>query len=160
MATRKRQTWLFKSEPNVYSYADLERDGRTHWDGIRNYQARNLLRDDVKEGDGVLFYHSNAKPMAVAGVARVVREAYPDASQFDPKSKYHDPKSDPGDPTWLMVDIAPVAACPESLTRDALKDEPALAEMMLLRRGSRLSIQPVSAREWKRIMTMAGIRDA
>lgn len=155
----KRSTWLFKSEPDVYSYDDLERDGRTSWDGIRNYQARNILRDDVKVGDGVLFYHSRANPMAIAGVAKVVREAYPDPSQFDPKSKYQDPKSDPDQPTWLMVDIAPVVAFAEPLTRDALKDVPALAEMMLLKRGARLSIQPVTAAEWKKILSLAGVRE-
>lgn len=161
MAARRksRRTWLFKSEPDVYSFDDLVRDGRTEWDGIRNYQARNLLRDDVKVGDGVLFYHSNAKPMVIAGVAEVVREAYPDPSQFDARSKYADPRSDPDDPTWLMVDIAPVAPLDPPLTRDALKDVPALADMMLLKRGARLSIQPVTAAEWKAVLALGGVKE-
>jgi len=146
--------WLFKSEPDVYSFADLLRDGKTHWDGVRNYQARNLLRDDIKLGDGVLFYHSNAKPMVVAGVAKVVRAGYPDHTAFDRKSKYYDPKSDPEDPTWYMVDVAPVEAFDPPITRDELKARKALAGMMLLQRGSRLSVQPVSAAEWRHILKM------
>ena len=156
---RARRHWLFKSEPDVYAYDDLERDGRTSWEGVRNHQARNLLRDEVKEGDGVLFYHSSAKPMAIAGVAVVVGEARPDPTQFDRKSKYHDPKSDPAAPTWFLVDIAPVARFEEPLTRDALKDDRELADMMLLRRGSRLSIQPVTKEEWTRILALGGVRE-
>ena len=148
--------WLFKSEPDAYSFDDLLRDGGTHWDGVRNYQARNLLRDDIKKGDGVLFYHSNSKPMAIAGAAVVVREGYPDHTAFDPESKYYDPKSNPEDPTWYMVDIEPVEAFAAPITRDELKEQNGLAGMMLLQRGSRLSVQPVTAAEWRRILKMGG----
>ena len=151
-----RRYWLFKSEPDVYPYSALVRDRRTHWDGVRNFQARNLLRDEIKLGDGVLFYHSNAKPMCIAGIAKVVAEGYPDHTAFDPDSNYHDPKSDPDEPTWFMVDIAPVKALPEPLTRDQLKQIPALADMMLLRRGARLSVQPVTAAEWRAVLKAAG----
>lgn len=155
---RARRYWLFKSEPDVYSFDDLVRDGRTHWEGVRNYQARNLLRDEIALGDGVLFYHSNAKPMAIAGVAKVVKAGYPDHTAFDDSAKYHDPKSDPEDPAWFMVDIAPVEAFAEPLTRDQLKQDAELADMMLLQRGSRLSVQPVTTGEWRRILKLGGVR--
>ncbi|MHC5062467.1 MAG: EVE domain-containing protein [Planctomycetota bacterium] len=154
----KRRYWLFKSEPGAYSIDDLVRDKRTCWDGVRNYEARNLLRDDVKIGDGVLFYHSNARPMAVTGVAEVVREGYPDYTAFDPGSKYHDPKSDPEKPAWFMVDIRLLAKIEEPVTREVMMGEAALKDMMLLRRGARLSIQPVSKREWDRVLKMAGLK--
>jgi predicted RNA-binding protein with PUA-like domain len=146
-----RRYWLFKSEPAVYSFADLVRDGRTHWNGVRNYQARNLLRDEIKRGDGVLFYHSNAEPMAIVGIAEVVAEGYPDHTAFDPESEYYDPRSDPDQPTWYMVDLAPVRPLPAPLTRAQLKAMPELAGMMLLRPGARLSVQPVTAAEWRAI---------
>jgi predicted RNA-binding protein with PUA-like domain len=155
---KARKYWLMKSEPDVYSWDDLVRDGRTHWDGVRNYQARNMMRDEMKVGDGVLYYHSNAKPMCIAGVAKVVKEGYPDPSAFDRKSKYHDPDSDEADPTWFCVDIAPVVGFDEPVTRDQLKDDPKLAEMMVLQRGARLSVQPVSAAHFKHICKMAGAR--
>jgi predicted RNA-binding protein with PUA-like domain len=142
----------------VYSFDDLVRDGRTHWEGVRNYQARNLLRDEIAVGDGVLFYHSNQEPMAIAGVAKVVREGYPDHTAFDPSSRYYDPQSDPDDPTWYMVDVAPVEAFAEPLTRERLKAEKALAGMMLLQRGARLSVQPVTAAEWRAVLKLAGAR--
>ena len=153
---RPRRYWLFKSEPGSYSIDQLERDGRTFWNGVRNYQARNLLRDEILEGDGVLFYHSNARPMAVVGVARVVREGYPDHTQFDAGDHYYDPDSDPADPRWYMVDIEFVGRMREPVTRDAMKAEPALEEMMLLQRGSRLSVQPVTAEEWRTVLRMGG----
>ena len=158
MARRARRFWLFKSEPDAYSFDDLVRDGRCFWDGVRNYQARNLLRDEIAVGDGVLYYHSNAKPMAVVGVASVVRSGYPDHTAFEAGHKYFDPKSDPDDPTWYMVDVEPVVKFDEPLTRDELKEVDALAEMMLLRRGARLSVQPVTAAEWKTILKLAGQR--
>lgn len=154
---RPRRFWLFKSEPSAYSFEDLVRDGRTHWDGVRNYQARNLLRDEIAVDDGVLFYHSNAKPMAIAGICRVVRCGYPDPSAFDPASKYHDASSDPDDPTWFCVDIAPVRAFEPPLTRERLQSEPALGDMMLLRRGSRLSVQPVTGPEWRAVLALGGL---
>lgn len=151
-----RRYWLFKSEPDVYSIGDLERDGRTTWEGIRNYQARNLLRDEVQVGDGVLFYHSNARPLAVVGVARVCTAAYPDPFQFEPESRYHDPRSDPQAPRWLMVDVEHVATFRRPVERAVMAAEPALAEMMVLRRGARLSIQPVTPEEWRRVLELAG----
>lgn len=156
MASAKRSTrfWLFKSEPDVYSIDDLARERRTSWEGVRNYQARNLMRDEMKKGDGVLFYHSNAKPMAVTGIGKIVKEAYPDHFAFDPDHRYFDPKSDPDDPAWLMLDVGYVAKCENVVTRDDLKAEPRLAEMMVLARGSRLSVQPVTAAEWKVVVEM------
>jgi len=137
--------WLMKSEPGVYSIADLERDGTTSWEGIRNYQARNFLRDDMKKGDLVLFYHSNAEPPGVAGVARVARAAYPDIHATDPKSRYYDERATPAEPIWVMVDLEFVERFDEIVALDALKAEPALAEMLVIRKGQRLSVQPVAA---------------
>lgn len=154
--TGARRFWLLKSEPSVYSFADLQRDQRTCWDGVRNYQARNLLRDELKPDDGVLFYHSSEEPMAVAGVARVVKAGYPDPSAFDPRDDHHDPDSDPKGPTWFAVDIVPVAAFRAPVTRAQLKAEPALAGMMVLARGSRLSVQPVTPAEWRKVLALGG----
>lgn len=159
-AARKTHYWLFKSEPASYSIDDLaaEQEQTTFWDGVRNYQARNMLRDEIKVGDRVLFYHSNAQPMAIVGTAEVVREGYPDHTAFDKKSKHFDEKSDPDDPTWMMVDIKLMQKFPAPVTRDELKAEPKLAEMLLLKRGSRLSIQPVTAEEWKIIHKLAEVK--
>jgi predicted RNA-binding protein with PUA-like domain len=161
MAAKKnaRRYWLVKSEPEVYSIQDLQRDGRTPWDGVRNYQARNTLRDEMRVGDGVLFYHSNQRPLAVVGLARVARAGYPDHSAFDPASAHHDPKSDPAAPTWYMVDLEFVARFAAPVTRDALAAEPELAGMVLLQRGSRLSVQPVAPTEWRRVLALAGMRE-
>jgi len=155
-----RRYWLFKSEPDSYSIDDLKKDKRTFWNGVRNYQARNLLRDEIQKGDGVLFYHSNARPMAIVGIAKVVKAGYPDDTAFDPQDKYHDPDSDPSDPRWFMVDIAHVATLAEPLTRDALKQVDELDEMMLLQRGSRLSVQPVQEHEWRTILKLAGQQES
>jgi predicted RNA-binding protein with PUA-like domain len=146
--------WLMKSEPNVYSIADLQRDGRTCWDGVRNYQARNMMRDEMKIGDRVLFYHSNVKPMGIYGVAEVVREGYPDDSAFDPHDPHYDPKSDPHNPTWMMVDIAYVGTFATPVTLDTLKQTPGLEKMKVIQRGSRLSVQPVSPQEWDIVMAL------
>ena len=158
MAAKKvpsgRRYWLFKSEPSVYGWDHLVKDRRTHWDGVRNYQARNLLRDDIKVGDGVLFYHSNAKPTAVVGVAKVVKAGYPDHTALDKRSKYYDPDDSAENPRWYMVDIAPVRGFAEPLDRDRLKAAAALEKMMVLQRGSRLSVQPVTPAEWKAILRM------
>ena len=154
-----RSYWLFKSEPDHYSFAQLERDRRTHWHGVRNYQARNLLRDDIQVGDGVLFYHSNAEPTAIVGLARVVKNGYPEPTQFDAKSDYHDPDSDPSDPRWFVVDIECVAPLREPLSRERCKAEPALAGMVLLQRGSRLSVQPVTDAEWNTILRLTGQKE-
>jgi predicted RNA-binding protein with PUA-like domain len=146
--------WLMKSEPEVYSIADLRRDGRTAWEGVRNYQARNWMRDDMKVGDKVLFYHSNAEPPGVAGVAEVVRAAYPDPHAFDPKSDYFDPKATGGTTVWVTVDLAFVEAFPAVVSLAALKNEAALAGMEVLRKGSRLSVQPVDPAHFDRVVAM------
>lgn len=150
--------WLFKSEPEAFSFADLlaEPDQTTGWDGVRNYQARNFLRDSIKVGDGVLFYHSSADPPCIAGIAKVVRAGLPDPTAFDPKSDQHDPKSDPASPTWYQVAIQAVKSIDPPLGLPRLKEIPELAGMELLRKGSRLSIQPVTGPEWKAIMALAG----
>lgn len=154
MARAKRH-WLVKSEPDVYSIDDLERDGTTMWDGVRNYQARNLMRDDMKVGDPVLFYHSRVDPMCVAGVAEVASEPYPDPTAFDPKDKHFDPKSKEDAPTWILIDVRHVQTFDVPVERETLKAEPALADMMLLAKGSRLSVQPVSAAEFKAVLKLA-----
>lgn len=155
-----RRYWLFKSEPTTYGFDQLQRDGRTFWNGVRNYQARNLLRDEIHDGDGVLFYHSNAEPMAVVGIARVVRAGYPDQTAFDARSPYHDPDSDPDAPVWYQVDIACVAPFAAPVTRERLKQVPELAQMVLLQRGSRLSVQPVTAAEWRTILRLGGVEES
>ncbi len=144
-----------KSEPDVYSFADLERDGRTMWDGIRNYQARNFMRDEMKIGDRVLFYHSNCEPPGVAGVAEVVSEPYPDPTQFDPKNKYFDEKASEDAPRWMLVDVAPIEALPRLVSLNEMREDAALAELLLLRRGNRLSIMPVGEAEAERIIALA-----
>lgn len=149
------RTWLMKSEPDVYGYDDLERDGRTPWDGIRNYQARNFMRDEMRIGDRVLFYHSNTQPPGVVGLAEVVSEPYPDPTQFDPDSSYHDPKATPEKPRWILVDVAPKRRLARLVTLAEMKDDPALAELPLVRRGNRLSVMPVGEREAERILTLA-----
>jgi predicted RNA-binding protein with PUA-like domain len=140
--------WLMKSEPDVYAIADLERDGRTSWEGVRNYQARNFMRDRMRVGDPVLFYHSGADPAGVAGIAHVCREAYPDPTAFDPDSPYHDPRSTREEPRWLMVDVQFVERFPEVVPLARLKQTPGLEAMEVTRRGSRLSVQPVAAAEF------------
>ena len=159
-AKRPRRYWLFKSEPESYSIEQLKKDKKTFWNGVRNYQARNLLRDDMQLGDGVLFYHSNAKPMAVVGVAKIVKEGYPDPTQFDEHDHYYDETSDPADPRWYVVDIAYVAAMKQPLTRDMLKANDKLDGMMLLQRGSRLSVQPVTKDEWLEVLKMGGQKES
>src|SRR5690606_2020553 len=143
-----KRYWLMKSEPSVYSIDDLARDGRTHWDGVRNYQARNFMRDQMKLGDEVLFYHSNAEPPGVVGIARVVREGYPDHTARDPNSKYYDPKASEEDPRWFMVDVEFVEKFNEIVSLDTLKSTPGL-ENMLVTKKSRLSVQPVTEREFE-----------
>ena len=148
--------WLMKSEPHVYSWDDLNDDGETHWDGVRNYQARNIMRDDMALGDLVFFYHSNCKPPHVAGVARVCRAGYPDFTAHDPGSKYFDAKSSPEKPRWIMVDIEPVAPIEPIVTLAELRGNPTLEGMPLLRRGQRLSVQPVSREHFEIICKMGG----
>lgn len=151
-----RKYWLCKSEPENYSIDDLKRDGKTPWDGVRNYAARNSMRDDMQVGDGVLFYHSNQKPPAIVGIMEVCSEPYPDALQFDPKSKYFDGKSSESDPRWVNVDMKFIKKLDTPVDRDMLKAESSLEKMELFRLG-RLSITPVTESEWKTILEMAGI---
>ena len=148
--------WLIKSEPDVFSIQDLAGAKRrtTHWEGVRNYQARNYLRS-MQVGERALFYHSNATPSAVAGVVEIVRAAYPDPAAWDPKSDYHDPKASPANPIWSMVDVKLVEIFPREVPLDELRTVKALAGMELLRRGSRLSVQPVTAAQFRAIETLA-----
>ena len=152
-----RQHWLMKSEPYVYSIDDLERDGTTHWDGVRNYAARNLMRDKMRIGDRVLYYHSNATPPGVAGIAEVCRESYPDFTQFDPASKYHDPKATNENPRWFMVDVRFVEKFEREVGLPEIRATPELARMVLVNR-SRLSVQPVTEDEYEHMLGMAGSR--
>jgi predicted RNA-binding protein with PUA-like domain len=149
--------WLFKSEPTSYSFADLMAEpGRTTgWDGVRNYQARNFLRDQVQLGDGVLYYHSSTDPPCIAGIAEVVKPAHPDPTAFDPDEPHYDPKSKHDNPTWFQVSIRAVRAIEPPLSLPFLSSIPALKGMELLRKGSRLSIQPVRESEWKTILALA-----
>ena len=150
-AAFKKRFWLMKSEPNAFSIEDLKACRVTYWDGVRNYQARNFMRNEMKAGDGVLFYHSNANPSGIAGLAEVIREGYPDFTAFSPHEKHYDPKSDPAHPTWYMVDVKFARACRLLIPLGRLKTLPGLENMVLLRR-SRLSVQPVTLKEWKAIL--------
>jgi predicted RNA-binding protein with PUA-like domain len=149
-----KRYWLLKCEPQAYSIEDLERDGVASWEGVRNYQARNTMRDDMKLGDGVLFYASNAEPSGVSGVAEVARESYPDASAFDRKHQYYDPKSVPSCPTWFMVDVRFVERFRQLVPLAVLKSTPGLASMAVLQKGSRLSVQPVTRSEFEIIVRL------
>lgn len=153
----EKKHWLLKSEEGVFSISDLEKAPKktTYWDGVRNYQARNFLRDSIKVGDQVLFYHSNSEPSAVAGLAEVVKEGYPDHTAFDPDDVHYDPKSKKNEPTWYMVDIKHVRTFKKPLSLEQLKTVPALKDMVLLQKGSRLSVQPVSEKEFQTILKLA-----
>jgi predicted RNA-binding protein with PUA-like domain len=140
--------WLMKSEPNDYSIDDLEKDKREPWDGIRNYQARNMIRDDMQVGDKALFYHSSCKVPAVVGVMKIASEAYPDPTQFDKKSHHYDAKSSRDDPRWLLVDVAFERKLSRPVTLQEMKAHPGLDGFRLLQRGNRLSIFPVSKKHW------------
>lgn len=156
----EKRYWLMKSEPDAFSIDDLasRNNQTTYWEGVRNYQARNFMRDDMKPGDKVLFYHSNAKPLAVVGTMEVASEPYPDPSQFDPDSKYFDEKSTEENPRWILVDVKLIRKFDKPVLRDDIKKEPSLQDMMLVQRGSRLSIQPVTEFQWKKIHEMAGFQ--
>ena len=145
-----------KSEPDVFSIDDLRRAKNqvTCWDGVRNYQARNFLRDEIKVGDGVLYYHSSVEPVGVAGEAVVVRDGYPDDTAFDPHDEHYDPKSSPANPTWYMVDVKFVRACAEMISLKRLKAISSLRTMFVVRPGMRLSVQPVTPEEWKTVMAL------
>lgn len=151
-----RKYWLMKSEPDVFSFEDLknEPNSTAHWDGVRNYQARNFMRDEMRVGDLVLFYHSNCAEPGVAGVAEVVREAYPDHTAWQPNSKYFDPKSSPDNPRWFMVDIKWKQPFKRTVTLREMRKLPELEGMKLLQRGQRLSIQPVEKAHFDKIVEL------
>jgi predicted RNA-binding protein with PUA-like domain len=154
----EKKYWLFKSEPTAYSFDDLmnDPDGWAEWDGVRNYQARNMMRDDMKVGDSILFYHSNAKPMAVVGIASVVREGYDDFHGLDPDDKHYDPKATPEKPIWSMVDIKGERPLARPVTLAEIKVNPKLKDMLLIRKGMRLSIQPITKDEFDEIVEQGG----
>lgn len=150
-----------KSEPACFSIEDLKNapDQTSPWDGVRNFQARNLLRDEIKIGNGVLFYHSSIKIPAIVGLARVVRDGYPDHTAWDPKSEHFDPRSGPDKPVWFMVDVRYAADVHPPVTRDDLKAHPVLSKMGVLKRGNRLSVMPVAQEEWQAILKLRGLKD-
>jgi predicted RNA-binding protein with PUA-like domain len=150
--------WLIKSEPDVFSIDHLAKVIREPWTGVRNYQARNFMWKDMKPGDLALFYHSNATPPGIAGVAKVAGLPYPDATQFDPKSEYHDPKATRDNPRWWLVDFEFVGKFSKLLPLEAIKADPVLIEMTICQRGTRLSITPVSAPHFKRVCKLAGCK--
>ena len=149
--------WLFKSEPDVFSIQDLAagKGKKTSWEGVRNYQARNMLRDDVQRGDGVFFYHSNAAPLAIAGTAEVVKSGYPDHFALQTDHKYFDEAASSEKPIWYMVDIKLVRIFKQPVTRAMLAEHPVTSHMMVMQKGSRLSIQPVTAAEWQAVHEIA-----
>ena len=155
---KKQQYWLMKSEPGDYSISDLERDTETIWDGVRNYQARNLMRDAMQVGDKVLYYHSNAKPPGVVGIAEVSKGCVPDPTQFDRRSKYFDEKSTKDKPRWECVSIRHIETFDAMISLAQLRDTATLEGMALLRKGQRLSVQPVTSKEWKIILKLAGVK--
>ena len=146
--------WLMKSEPDAYSIDDLERDGTEPWDGIRNYQVRNMFRDDMKVDDRAFFYHSSCKVPAVVGVMRIASKAYPDPTQFDKRSKYYDAKSDPENPRWLLVDVKFERKLKSPVTLTDIKSRKGLDEFQLVKRGNRLSVFPVSKKHWDIVLGM------
>lgn len=148
--------WLLKSEPNTFSIDDLiKRKKQTEpWNGVRNFQARNMLRSDLKKGDLGFFYHSSCTPPGIVGIVEVVKEGYPDYTSWDPESPYYDPRSTPDRPLWFMVDVKLVEKFPQIISLDAIKKNPKLKGMRILRRGNRLSVTPVTAAEWKAILAM------
>lgn len=157
MSTAAKSTmnhWLMKSEPDVFSIDDLASRGRENWDCIRNYQARNMMRDDMRIGDEIFFYHSSCEQPAIVGIARVCSQPYPDPTQFDRTSKYYDPKSTPDEPRWILVDVEFVRKLERPITLVEIKSHATLADMILTRRGNRLSIMPVDQRHWDFIMRL------
>jgi len=150
--------WLIKSEPDVFGIDDLQRVKREPWNGVRNYQARNYMWKEMKPGDMALFYHSNATPPGIAGVARVASEPYPDSSQFDKKSEYHDPKATKENPRWWLVDFEFVAKFDELLPLEILKSDPVLSEMVVCQKGTRLSITPVEKIHFTRALKVSGCK--
>ncbi len=149
--------WLMKSEPSAFSIEDLMASPKqtTHWDGVRNYQARNFMRDQMRIGDGVLFYHSNCKDVGIVGTAEVVSGSYPDHTAFDVSDPHYDPKSDPEKPRWMMVDVQFRQRFDSTISLQTLREQPELADMLILRKGNRLSITPVSEEHWQAILAYA-----
>jgi predicted RNA-binding protein with PUA-like domain len=150
--------WLMKSEPDVYSIDTLAKDKTSWWEGVRNYQARNFMMNDMKVGDEVLFYHSNAEPPGIAGLARVAKAAAPDKAQFDKKSEYYDEKATLAKPRWFCVQVEYVAKFKEIISLQDLRENDKLADMMVLKKGQRLSVQPVSDEHFKAVKKMAGLK--
>ena len=148
MGTMATRHWLIKSEPSVYSIEDLARDGETEWSGVRNYKARNYMRDEMRIGDGLLFYHSNVDPLGVYGIAEVASEAHPDSTQFREGDHYYDPESDRDNPRWWCVDVQHVETFRSPVTREEMKETPGLAGMAVLKRGMRLSVMRVTPEEF------------
>ena len=146
------QYWLMKSEPDTYSIDDLQSFGVDHWDGIRNYQVRNFFRDQMQVGEQAFFYHSNCKEPGIVGTMEIVSKAYPDHTAFDPSEKYFDSKSDPDNPRWLMVDVRYIRHLDRMITLGELRQQKQIADMKLLQRGNRLSVLPLSKREWQYIL--------
>ncbi|HEX5515761.1 MAG TPA: EVE domain-containing protein [Gammaproteobacteria bacterium] len=148
--------WLMKSEPDVFGIEHLRErpDQIEPWDGVRNYQARNMLRDQMQVGDMAFFYHSNCKPPGIVGIMEIVRAGYPDPTQFDPDSDYYDPKSDPANPRWFLVDVQFRRQFKRVITLDELKSHPELADLAVVRKGNRLSINPVSKEQWDFIVAL------
>ena len=145
--------WLVKTEPNTFSIDDMEKNRIEAWDGVRNYQARNFMRDQMRIGDMVLFYHSNSKPSGVVGVCKVTSEAKPDHTAFDPESMYFDPKSSPENPRWILVELKFVKRLPRLVSLAEMREVPELATMNLLRKGNRLSIMPINKEEFSIILS-------
>lgn len=148
------QYWLMKSEPDVFGIDDLQRVGIEPWDGVRNYQARNMLRDQMQLGDLVFFYHSNCEVPGITGLAEIARQGYPDDTAFNPEAKYFDPKSDPQNPRWYRVDVKFVRKLQRTLSLQELREHPALQNMPLVRKGNRLSVMPVTEQEWHDILAL------
>ena len=148
--------WLMKSEPDVFGIDDLKAlpNKTDKWEGVRNYQARNMMRDDMHKGDLVFFYHSNCKEPGIVGIMKIVRDGYPDFTAFDPQEKYYDPKSDPDKPRWYMVDVRYVRKLKRVITLSELKEHDELADLPLVRRGNRLSVMPVSDKHWDFILSL------
>ncbi len=146
--------WLMKSEPDVFSIDDLKKDKKTHWDGVRNYQARNFMKNEMKKGEKVIFYHSNADPSGAAGIAEVIKEGYADHTQFDPEDKHYFPSADPEKPIWYMVDIKFVKKFKNFISLGEIKKNPKLKKMRLVKKGNRLSVMPVEKNEFDEIVKM------
>ncbi len=158
-ANEARGYWLLKTDPDSFQFVDLWRAPRrrTTWDGVRNHQARNFLRDSMKPGDLVIFYHSSAEPPGVAGFARIANAAQPDLTQFDSKDEHFDPKARRAEPTWYAIEVEALAPARQFVPLDALKSDPRLARMLVVQRGQRLSVQPVQPLEWQTVVELAGL---